>query len=54
VRLEDTKLILKLWMTTLTKKVGGGEMAQGLRALAALSEDLSSIRSNYMLAHNHL
>jgi hypothetical protein len=31
-----------------------GEMAQRLRALAALPEVLSSIPSNYMVAHNHL
>jgi hypothetical protein len=29
-------------------------MAQQLRALAALPEVLSSIPSNYMMAHNHL
>jgi hypothetical protein len=31
-----------------------GEMAQLLRALAALPEVLSSIPSNHMVAHNHL
>ena len=31
-----------------------GEMAQKLRVLAALSEVLSSIPSNYMVVHNHL
>jgi hypothetical protein len=31
-----------------------GEMAQRLRALAALSEVLSSILSTHMVAHNHL
>ena len=31
-----------------------GEMAQKLRALSALSEVLSSVPSNYMVAHNHL
>jgi hypothetical protein len=31
-----------------------GELAQRLRALAAPPEDLSSIPSNYMVAHNHL
>jgi hypothetical protein len=29
-------------------------MAQRLRALTALPEDLSSIPSNHMVAHNHL
>jgi hypothetical protein len=29
-------------------------MAQRLRALTALSEVLSSIPSNHMVAHNHL
>jgi hypothetical protein len=31
-----------------------GEMVQRLRALTALSEVLSSIPSNHMVAHNHL
>jgi hypothetical protein len=31
-----------------------GEMAQRLRALAALREVLSSIPSNHMVTHNHL
>jgi hypothetical protein len=31
-----------------------GEMAQWLRALAALPEVLSSNPSNHMVAHNHL
>jgi hypothetical protein len=31
-----------------------GEMAQWLRALTTLSEVLSSIPSNHMVAHNHL
>ena len=31
-----------------------GEMAQQLRALVALSEVLSSIPSNHMVAHTHL
>jgi hypothetical protein len=33
---------------------GGREMAQQLRALAALPEVLSSIPSNHMVAHNYL
>jgi hypothetical protein len=33
---------------------GAGEMAQQLRALTALPEDLSSIPSNHMVAYNHL
>ena len=33
---------------------GAGEMAQWLRALAALPEVLSSIHSNHMVAHDHL
>ena len=32
---------------------GVEEMAQWLRALTALSEVLSSIPSNHMVAHNH-
>jgi hypothetical protein len=31
-----------------------GDVAQRLRALAALPEVLNSIPSNYMVAHNHL
>jgi hypothetical protein len=31
-----------------------GEMAQCLRALAALAEDLGPIPSNHMVAHNYL
>jgi hypothetical protein len=34
--------------------LGAGEMAWWLRALADLPEDLSSIPSNHMMAHNHL
>jgi hypothetical protein len=34
--------------------MGAGEVAQRLRALAALSEVLSSILSNRRVAHNHL
>jgi hypothetical protein len=34
--------------------IGAGEMAWRLRALAALSEVLSSNPSNHMVAHNHL
>ena len=33
---------------------GAGEMAQWLRALAALPEVLGSIPSNHMVARNHL
>jgi hypothetical protein len=36
------------------KNCQAGGMAQRFRALAALSEVLSSIPSNYMVAHNHL
>lgn len=33
---------------------GAGQMAQLLTALAALSEDLSSISSDHMEDHNHV
>ena len=36
------------------KNPGAGEMAQWLRALAALPEVVSSIPSNHIVAHNHL
>jgi hypothetical protein len=35
-------------------KMGAGELAQWVRALAALPEVLSSIPSNHMVAHDHL
>jgi hypothetical protein len=42
-------------MATYNKwQIGAGGMAQQLRALTALTELLSSIPSNYMVAHNHL
>jgi hypothetical protein len=44
---EDGELLRNLFS-------GTREMAQQLRALAALSEVLSSISSNHMVAHNHL
>jgi hypothetical protein len=34
--------------------LGAGGMAQQLRAVAASPEVLSSIPSNFMVAHNHL
>jgi hypothetical protein len=34
--------------------LGAGEMAQRLRAQAALPEVLSSVPSNHIVAHNHL
>jgi hypothetical protein len=39
---------------TKTTKKGAGEMDQRLRTLTALPEVLSSIPSNYLVAHNHL
>jgi hypothetical protein len=39
--------------TLKTNKLAG-EMAQWLRALTALPENLTSIPSNHMVAHNHL
>jgi hypothetical protein len=36
------------------QKHQAGEVAQQLRALIALPEDLSSIPSNHMVVHNHL
>jgi hypothetical protein len=45
----DTKRLFKEW------DAGAGEMAQWLKALTALSEEvLSSIPSNHMVAHSHL
>ena len=35
-------------------QTGAGEVAQGLRVLAAIPEDLGSIPSNYMAAYNYL
>jgi hypothetical protein len=36
------------------KQIGAGEVAQRLREMTALPEDLSSIPSNHMVVHNHL
>jgi hypothetical protein len=36
------------------KNKGPGEMAQWLKALAALPQVLSSIPRNHIVAHNHL
>lgn len=38
---------------TLKWEVGADEMAQQFGALSALSEDLGSIYSTHMMAHNH-
>jgi hypothetical protein len=43
-----------IYMPVKMEKLGAGEMAQRLRALTALLKVLSSIPSNYMVAHNHL
>ena len=37
-----------------TKPLGAEEMAQQVRALAALTEDPGSVPTTYMTAHNHL
>jgi hypothetical protein len=36
------------------EKYWAGEMAQWLRAMTTLTEVLSSIPSNHVVAHNHL
>ena len=50
-----------LWKTESTEQEGtrytlhaAGEMAQSFRALAPLPEDLNSVPSTYMVAHNCL
>lgn len=48
---EKVKLGLKMLKK---KKNWAGKMAQQVRALTALPEVLSSIPSNYIMAHNHL
>jgi hypothetical protein len=45
--MEKKKLKLK-------QNTGAGEMAQWLRAAAALPKVMSSNPSNHMVAHNHL
>ena len=45
---QDTRTPLK------DASIGARKMAQWLRAQTALPEALSSILSNYMVAHNHL
>jgi hypothetical protein len=39
---------------SLKPNLRAGEMAQWVRTLTVLPEVLSSIPSNYMVAHNHL
>jgi hypothetical protein len=53
---NNVEISKKATLSALNKKgmKGAGEMAQRLRALTALPEVLSSIPSNYMVAHNHL
>ena len=41
-------------MCTLKGKLGAEDMAQGLRALAALAEDVGLVLSTYIVAQNHL
>ena len=41
---------MTLWLKVL---IGAGEMAQQVRALAALPKVLRSNPSNHMVAHNH-
>jgi hypothetical protein len=48
----DTIYVEKNWSKRIES--GAGAMAQELRALAVLPEVLSSILSNYRVAHNHL
>ena len=43
-----------LLLNSTKDRARAGEMAQWLRAPAALPEVLSSIPSNHMVAHNHL
>jgi hypothetical protein len=44
-----------LWKKYLVKQLNrAGEMSQRLRALAALTEVLSSVSSNYTVTHSHL
>ena len=45
----DIKMIKIGWYV-----LGTGEMAQQLRALSALAEDLGSIPSTHMVANNHM
>jgi hypothetical protein len=56
VRAIFTGLLLRVFIKFMNKyiRLGAGEMAQWLRALAALSEDLDSIPSSHMAAHNCL
>jgi hypothetical protein len=52
IQAQDT-LVLDQGDLRMTRE-RAGEMAQQLRALTALPEDLSSNPSNHMVAHNHL
>jgi hypothetical protein len=52
--MDKTVQGLKVKIESIKKTQGAGEMAQWFRALTALTEVLSSIPSNHMVAHNHL
>jgi hypothetical protein len=47
------EFLLSSFLGSKEKEEGTGEMAQRLRALVALAEDLESVPSTHMVAHNH-
>jgi hypothetical protein len=54
-KISKQKLREPRWLKKFKKtKWGTREMAQPLRELSAVPEVLSSISSNFMVAHNHL
>ena len=54
MNISDDTWIGEVISRVLKKNRGAGEMAQRLRAQAALAEVLSSTLSNHMVAHNCL
>jgi len=48
-----TELLVSSFLGSKEKEEGAREMAQRLRALVALAEDLDSVPSTHMVAHNH-
>ena len=54
MNISDDTWIGEVISRVLKKNRGAGEMAQRLRAPAALAEVLSSTLSNHMVAHNCL
>ena len=53
MKISQTKKDGRQTIGGLLESWGAGEMAQKLRALVVLTDDLGSILSTHMVAHNH-